>query len=109
MDDILKKEREKKPEINIHKMEIRELQGGVYINEAIGLSFEAYCPDPDQVTLLNEAINGILALGKLTFGSLPEIRKILDGIEILKIDDRVVVNTRVSLEQLAALEKLREL
>ena len=109
MDDILKKVREKKPEINIHKMEIRELQGGIYINEAVGVSFEAYCPDRDQVTLLNEAVNGFLALGKLTFGSLPEIRKILDGIEILKIDARIVVNIRVSLEQLAALEKLKEM
>ncbi len=109
MDDILKKVREKKPDLNIHKLAINELQGGVYLTDAVGISFEAYCPDRDQVTLLYEAANGFLAFGKLTFGSFPEMRKILDGIEILKIDDRVVVNSMVSLDDLTALEKLKEL
>lgn len=107
MDDVIKKVHEKKPDLKINKLEISNIQSGIYLNGKLGVSANVFCPNREQTTLLHDALNGLLAFGKLTFGSTPEMRKILDNVEVTQTEDQLNVNASISLQEILALENLK--
>lgn len=106
IDDVLKKVNQKKPDLRIAKLEITRIQGGMYVNDKLGISINTQCPNPEQARLLHDAAIGMLAFGKLTFGSIPAIRQILDKVEISHAENGISIISNISIEEVKALQEL---
>jgi len=109
MEDVLKKVHKKMPDFQMDILNIKSIQGGLYINNELGLSLQAYCVDGELAGLLKDTINGFLAMGKLSVGVFPPIRKMLDNIEIVKKGELLEVNMILPIEDIRSLRTLSSL
>jgi len=84
MKDVLVKVRKKRPDFQADLLEITSIQGGLKLDGELGVDLQADCSSEKPAKLLFDAANGFLALGKLSAGVVPELRTILDRVEIVQ-------------------------
>ena len=108
MNDVLDKVQAAKPDFQLDIKNITGIQGGINLGDELGVSLQAYCTNEELVTLFADTINGFIAMGKLTVGSLPQVREILDTIEVSKNENLLECNVSLPLENLMALQALKK-
>jgi hypothetical protein len=84
MKDVLVKVRKKRPDFQADLLEITSIQGGLKLDGELGIDLQADCSSEKPAKLLFDTANGFLALGKLSAGVVPELRTILDRVEIVQ-------------------------
>ncbi len=109
MNDVLDKVQAARPDFQLDIKNITAIQGGLNLSDELGVSLQAYCSDKELVALFADTINGFIAIGKLTVGALPQVREILDTIEVSKNENLLECNVSLPLENLMALQALKNL
>jgi len=109
MNDVLDKVQAARPDFKLDIKNISAIQGGLNLGDELGVSLQAYCTDKELVALFADTINGFIAMGKLTVGSIPQVREILDTIEVSKNENLLECNVSLPLENLLALQALKNM
>ncbi|MBN1292443.1 MAG: hypothetical protein JXB48_11445 [Candidatus Latescibacteria bacterium] len=109
MNDVMAKIRTQRPDFKLDIQNITDIQGSVGFGNDAGLSLQAYCSDTELVGLFADTINGFIAMGKLTVGAVPQIREVLNSIEVTEQDKLLECNVKVPVENLIALQALKNL
>jgi hypothetical protein len=106
MDDVWSKAQKLDPNFDLQAMQIAHIQGGLSLNGKIGVCMQAYAPAAEQLTLLTDALNGLLAMGKLTIGTIPKARRLLDHVQIQQEAERLDVLIDLPLAELRDLQAM---
>ena len=76
------------------------------IDDHVAFGLQAYCDNAEQSRLLEDALKGFMAMGKLTGGMVPQVRELLDKIEIRNADNRIEVIVDIPIKDIQALQEL---
>ena len=109
MNDVMAKIRTQRPDFKLDIQNITDIQGSIGFGNDAGLSLQAYCSDTELVGLFADTINGFIAMGKLTVGAVPQIREVLNAIEVTKQDNLLECSVTMPVENLIALQALKDL
>lgn len=82
IEDVLGKVSTERPDILGDNFEFSSLLCGMNLSSDLKYNVHIYNPNEEQLTLTYDLFNGLKALGMLTLAEVPELKEILDKIEL---------------------------
>jgi len=103
IEDILGKVNTKRPDILKNNFEFRNLLCGINLSSDLKFNVQIYNPNEEQLTLTYDLFNGLKALGMLSLAEVPELKEVLDKIELNKEEKYFEIDAKITMDDIKLL------
>lgn len=103
IEDILGKVSTERPNILKNNFEFSNLLCGINLSSDLKFNVQIYNPNEEQLTLTYDLFNGLKALGMLSLAEVPELKEVLDKIELNKEEKYFEIDVKITKDDIELL------